>query len=861
MTTVTITLFKNKLTNEGEPRTTSWADFVQQFKHQVGPKDGLAFTGGTFVGNHRKAQNAQMRSLVVLDVEQLESSKTGGSGQQPPSVNVLADILKTLGWTAVIYTTHSHRPDTPRYRVVLLLDAPFSIGDENTNQEALEHDRLLPLLVAEKLGIVDCVDPSKFGIASLFYTPRCDEDNLEFAQVEVIDGRPLVMENLLKLAVQQAEAKRLEKQEHAVTVAKVAVAKRYSKNSYGMSLIEKLRPQLPNLAEALASAGYTFYPNRDRWLSPHSQSGIAGVTVLLCKDGVERAYIHHNSDPLCGGKEVFKAKVHDALDIIIATRFGTSDTDFQRGLGVLAQEYGLDNAYGAAFVDATPNQDQPNNDNVGQNGEDVLNWTEPLPFIAKTKSAEYPLGALPEEIKSAIQEVADFVKAPISMIASSALGAMSLAIQPQIDVKRAEGLSGPSSLYILVIADSGERKSSCDKYFTDGIRRYEKDAAIKAKPSIKKYETDIEAWDMKVKGVKAQLQHAAKEGETTDVAEATLKALMDDKPNKPKLPRLFYTDTTPEELAFSLSQTWPSGGIMSSEAGLVFGGHGMAKDVAMRTLALYNVLWDGGAFQVDRRTSQSFVLENARLTIALQVQESTLREFMRRTGELARGTGFLARFLICWPESTQGYRPYSEPPFHKHAVSAFNDRLYDILTKGNTIDQDGNLTPSMLALSPEAKQAWIAFHDDIEGQLVTGGQYHDIRDVASKIADNAVRLAGLIHAFEGNSGPITLEAFFSAQAIVHWHLDESLRFFSEFTMPIELADAARLERWLVDICRINSTTFVRKNEVRQKGPLRDSKAFQLAINELEALNRIRVGTDGRAAAIFINPAVLTAKAA
>ena len=861
MNTVTVTLFKNKLSNEGEPKTTSWADFAQQFKHQVGPKDGLAFTGGTFVGNHRKANNAQMRSLVVLDVEQLASSKTGGSGQQPPSVNVLADRLKKHGWSAVIYTTHSHKPDAPRCRLVLLLDAPFSIGEEEANQEALEHDRLLPLLVAEKLGIVDCVDPSKFGIASLFYTPRCDDDNLEFAQVEVIDGRPLVMENLLKLAVQQAEAKRSAKQHHVETVAKVAVAKRFSKNSSGMSLIEKLTLRLPKLAEALVSAGYTFYPNVGRWLSPYSQSGIAGVVVINCSDGVERAYIHHANDPLCGANEVFGAKAHDALDIIIASRFGTSELDFRRGLGVLAREYGLDNAYGEAFGDWTPNQHQPNNDNRGKNADDPFNWPDPLPFIMKTKAADYPLDALPVALRSAIQEVADFVKAPISMISCSALGAMSLAIQPQIDVKRAEGLSGPSSLYILVIADSGERKSSCDKHFTDGIRRYEKDAAFKAKPSIKKYETDIEAWDMKVKGVKAQLQHAAKAGETTDVAEAALKALMNDKPNKPKLPRLFYTDTTPEELAFSLSQTWPTGGIMSSEAGLVFGGHGMGKDVAMRTLALYNVLWDGGTFEVDRRSTQSFVLENARLTIVLQVQELTLREFMRRTGELARGTGFLARFLICWPASTQGYRPYSEPPFHKHAVSAFNDRLYNILTKGNTIDQDGNLTPSMLTLSPEAKQAWITFHDDIEGQLVTGGQYHDIRDVASKIADNAVRLAGLIHVFEGNGGPITLEAFLSAQTIVQWHLDESLRFFSEFTMPIELADAASLERWLVDVCRIHSTMFVRKNEVRQKGPLRDNKAFQAAINELVALNRIRVGTDGRAAAIFINPALLTAKAA
>lgn len=34
------------------------------------------------------------------------------------------------------------------------------------------------------------------------------------------------------------------------------------------------------------------------------------------------------------------------------------------------------------------------------------------------------------------------------------------------------------------------------------------------------------------------------------------------------------------------------------------------------------------------------------LTIALQIQEATLRNFFDQTGGLARGTGFLARFLV-----------------------------------------------------------------------------------------------------------------------------------------------------------------------------------------------------------------------
>ncbi|NJD06940.1 MAG: DUF3987 domain-containing protein [Methylococcaceae bacterium] len=79
-------------------------------------------------------------------------------------------------------------------------------------------------------------------------------------------------------------------------------------------------------------------------------------------------------------------------------------------------------------------------------------------------------------------------------------------------------------------------------------------------------------------------------------------------------------------------------------------------------LALLNVLWDGGMHSVGRRTSESFTVRGVRLTIALQVQETTLRTFFEKSGGLARGTGFFARFLITWPESTQGFRPFSDPP-------------------------------------------------------------------------------------------------------------------------------------------------------------------------------------------------------
>ena len=101
----------------------------------------------------------------------------------------------------------------------------------------------------------------------------------------------------------------------------------------------------------------------------------------------------------------------------------------------------------------------------------------------------------------------------------------------------------------------------------------------------------------------------------------------------------------------------------------------------MRNLGLLNVLWDAISLTIDRRTSESFTVRGARLTMALQVQEPTLREFFTRSGALARGTGFLARFLMAWPESTQGFRPFSEAPANWPHLAAFNRRIAEILNR------------------------------------------------------------------------------------------------------------------------------------------------------------------------------------
>ena len=280
----------------------------------------------------------------------------------------------------------------------------------------------------------------------------------------------------------------------------------------------------------------------------------------------------------------------------------------------------------------------------------------------------------------------------------------------------------------------------------------------------------------------------------------------------------------------------------------------------MRNLATLNQLWDGADIATERRTSESFTVRGARLTIALQVQEATLRSFFDRSGGLARGTGFLARFLVAWPESTQGNRPFTDPPDTWPALAKFNQHIATILDQDVPIDDDGALSPPVFPLTADTKAAWVMFHDAIESELRSGGELYDVRDVASKTADNAARIATLFQLFEhGAGGAVGLAAFEGASRIAAWHLHEARRFYGELALPEEQADAVRLDSWLLDYCRREKTNIIPRREVQRNvtpGHLRQKVALDTALVELVEAERVRLVQEGRRKEIHINPALL-----
>ena len=172
------------------------------------------------------------------------------------------------------------------------------------------------------------------------------------------------------------------------------------------------------------------------------------------------------------------------------------------------------------------------------------------------------------------------------------------------------------------------------------------------------------------------------------------------------------------------------------------------------------------------------------------------------------------------------------------------------------IDEDGALTPPALSLSPDAKAAWVAFHNDIETELRSGGELCDVQDVASKSADNAARLAALFQMFEGAGGAIGADAFDGASRIAAWHLNEARRFFGELALPAELGDAVRLDGWLIGFCQRERTRSISTRDAQRLGPIRDKPRLDAALRELEELDRVRVDRDGRRKTIAVNPGLI-----
>ena len=465
----------------------------------------------------------------------------------------------------------------------------------------------------------------------------------------------------------------------------------------------------------------------------------------------------------------------------------------------------------------------------------------------------YPVLAFPPICRDTIQEVAEETKAPIAMVGSSFLAAMALAVQAQYRVRRLEGLESPCSLAVVSICASGERKTTVDKKATKAFYEFEESQKGTSDAKYSIYRGEKIAWDAKLRVLRRKLEKYIENNEP--VADLQLEIVEHEQsmPKPPRRVRFIYKDTTPSATLHGLNENSRSAAILEDEAARFFNGS-LASDAG-----LINQSWDGSTLVVDRRNSPCFAVKSPRMTLNLMVQPTAFTQYMERKGEEARGIGFIARWLICWPTSTQGYRLSFQDNPGFSAQAAFSRRITTLLT--HQIESgalEDSTTETILTFSPDAQREWINVANEIECMIRPGGPFCEASDYASKVAENIARIAGVFHAFSGNEGTsISFDTLRCAVDLCSWYAQEFIRLFSPPDPLHETTkDAILLEKWLIAIYKSRNWISIQKNFILQYGPnrLRSKQRLNWALNCLCGGGRISGSMQGRTEMVYLNAA-------
>ncbi len=295
-------------------------------------------------------------------------------------------------------------------------------------------------------------------------------------------------------------------------------------------------------------------------------------------------------------------------------------------------------------------------------------------------------------------------------------------------------------------------------------------------------------------------------------------------------PTFISTDPTIEGLTANLGITRGSLGVFSDEGGSFLGGHSMSKENRLKTSATLSSLWDGKP--INRTRSTGGVVETyygRRLAVHLMTQPIAAEQLL--ADPIANGQGPLARCLIAAPKSTIGTRMSqdSDPSNVARVAKVISERI----AKELPVEEgtQNTLRLRKLLLSADAKRLLCAFADEVESGQRTDGPYAAITAFASKAAEHAARIAGVLTLFE-DLGAMDVSEQSMADAIIlaRFYLSEAKRLHDGAIIPKDVQDAEKLRVWLVDAW---DEDFINTRPITNRGPLRDTKTARAALKLLE----------------------------
>lgn len=474
-------------------------------------------------------------------------------------------------------------------------------------------------------------------------------------------------------------------------------------------------------------------------------------------------------------------------------------------------------------------------------------WGEPEPLANNpNKPTPYPIDAFTGLLKHVVNAVAHYTQAPTAIAGQCVLGALAHMGQRFIDAPMGHGHM-PTSLILITEGESGSGKSQAMGLTHFKIREYEKQLYAD-------YLIELSSW----------------ENDKVSLKGKELAEFLESNP-KPQNPKTMFKEATIEPILDKfIDGSISNASWTTDEAAQFFNGHTMKGDTAGNALSSLTTLYSDG--EVSRLRSQKSAYAtphtdayNVRMTLLLQGQRVILEPAL--ADPVMNGQGFLARALIACPEDLRGQRVWNDEqrnndsPYDNPYLIEYWARCQSLLDPlPANLPNDSTGAPQRIKMQwadKQTRQVFSDFKQAIEDRQAHGQPLEYLKAYASRMAENASRIASLMAFFDGRKA-ITTDDIKRAFMLVEYSTAERLRYL-DATPTGEQNDCEKLSSWLVDKARGKNPPILNKSFVSQNAPntLRGKKLNNL-LDDLESAGHVRLESEGRRRLICINPKLMSA---
>lgn len=471
----------------------------------------------------------------------------------------------------------------------------------------------------------------------------------------------------------------------------------------------------------------------------------------------------------------------------------------------------------------------------------------PRPLYRELPPApDFPAEALGPVLHKAAAAIEAVIQCPMACAANSVLAVASLAAQGRANVilPIGQGKPAPLSLFLLTVLESGERKSSADNMALKPVRDFEREIAEAEADARQSYAVKLAAYDASAKHLKSKLKNDR----------AALEAALHDLGPAPQPPLLSVIapsgDQTMEGLFRIYQHGRPSLAMLCDDAATFLGGHSLKAEQKAGTTANLCRAWDGSKLERIRGGDGVTVLYDRRLACHLMVQPGVAAGFLSDP-QLA-DQGLLARFMMSAPAGRAGTRFRDDAEYQALTGQAsgdledYNTAVVRLLRQPvrwkNENDRPLGVELDALHFTADARALYVGFANAIEAEIGPGGLLAMVRSFASKLPENAARIAGTLALMaDAFKREIDSETLADAIQLARYYLDEAIRLVAAGAIDPELRQADALREWLLS----RPDNLIGLREIYRLGPnsIRQADKARSAMKILEDHGWVRALQD------------------